>query len=65
MRVHANRDTCISSGQCVATAPDVFDQDEDDGVVILKTDAPPPELGDDVREAAKLCPALAITFTEQ
>ena len=46
MRVHANRDTCISSGQCVATAPDVFDQDEDDGVVILKTDAPTPELGD-------------------
>lgn len=65
MRVHANRDACISSGQYVGSAPDVFDQDEDQGVVFLKTDVPPPELAEDVRRAAKLCPALAITLTEE
>ena len=64
MRVHADRDSCISSGQCVMTAPDVFDQDEDDGVVSLKTGTPPPELAQDVRQAAAMCPAMAITLTE-
>jgi ferredoxin len=46
-------------------APDVFDQDEDDGVVSLKTDTPPPELTGDVRRAAAMCPAMAITLTER
>ena len=36
MRVNADRESCIGSGQCVLDAPDVFDQD-DDGVVSLKT----------------------------
>jgi ferredoxin len=65
MRVHADQDSCVSSGQCVMTAPDVFDQREDDGVVFLKTDTPPPELDGDVRRAATMCPALAITLTEE
>jgi ferredoxin len=65
MRVHADRDSCVSSGQCVMNAPDVFDQDEDDGVVFLKTDTPPPELARDVRQAAAMCPAMAITLTEE
>jgi len=64
MRVHADRDSCIGAGQCVLSAPAVFDQDEDDGVVFLKTDDPPAELADDVRRAAALCPALAITLGE-
>lgn len=64
MRVHADRDSCVSSGQCVMTAPDVFDQDEDEGVVIVKTATPPPELAKDVRRAAALCPAMAITLTD-
>jgi len=65
MRVHADRDTCISSGQCVRSVPDVFDQDEEEGVVFLKTDTPPPGLAEDVRRAAALCPARAITLTEE
>jgi ferredoxin len=47
------------------TAPDVFDQDEDDGVVSLKTGTPPPELAGDVRQAVAMCPAMAITFTDE
>ena len=64
MRVHADRDSCISAGQCVMSAPDVFDQDEDEGLVHLKVSTPPPELADDVRRAAAMCPAMAITLTE-
>jgi ferredoxin len=47
------------------TAPGVFDQDEDEGAVLLKIDTPPPALAEDVRRAASLCPAMAITITEE
>jgi ferredoxin len=63
--VQADREACISSGQCVRSAPDVFDQDEYEGVVLMKTDAPPPGSAEDVRLAAALCPARAITLTEE
>jgi hypothetical protein len=42
----------------------VFDQREDDGTVLLLSANPPAELHDDVRRAAALCPALAITVIE-
>ena len=63
MRLNADRDRCIGSGLCVLAAPGAFDQD-DDGVVSLKTATPPPEAAQDVRRAATLCPAFAITITE-
>ena len=63
MRVTVDPDACVSSGQCVLTVPAVFDQD-DDGVVVLLHQAPPAELHEDVRQAAAVCPALAITVEE-
>jgi ferredoxin len=62
-RVIVDQDACISSGQCVLTVPAVFDQN-DDGVVVLLDECPPTELHDAVRQAAALCPALAITVIE-
>ena len=35
------------------------------GLVLLKTDTPPPDLADDVRRAVALCPARALTLSEQ
>jgi ferredoxin len=65
VRVHVDQEACISSGHCVRQAPDVFDQREDDGVVSLRTERPPAALHDDVRRAVSMCPALAITVTEE
>jgi ferredoxin len=65
MRVQADQDKCASSGQCVMTAPDVFEQREYDGVVSLRTDRPSPEQTENVRYAALLCPSRAITVTEE
>jgi ferredoxin len=65
MRVQVNQERCISSGQCVLSAPEVFDQREDDGVVFLRTGTPPADQAQDVRRAASLCPAAAITVTEE
>ena len=60
MRVAVDTSRCISAGQCVAAAPEVFDQRDEDGVVVLVTDAPGPAQEEGVRQAAAICPALAI-----
>jgi len=64
MRVTVDQQKCIASGQCVLTAADVFDQNEEDGAVVLLDAEPPPDSYQDVRQAADLCPSLAITITE-
>jgi ferredoxin len=64
MKVTIEQDKCVASGQCVAAAPDVFDQRDEDGIVVLLNAAPPAERADDVRHAAAVCPALAIHIKE-
>jgi ferredoxin len=64
MRITVDQDKCVSSGQCVLNAGDLFDQRDDDGVVILLNDNPPADRAEDVRKAAAACPALAIDIEE-
>lgn len=61
MKVTIDQDKCVASGQCVMAAEDVFDQRDEDGVVVLLEDSPSPERAEDVEQAATVCPALAIT----
>jgi ferredoxin len=63
MRVKVEQDKCITSGQCVLVAPEVFDQD-DDGLVILLQESPSEDLAEGVREAQALCPARLIHIAE-
>ena len=60
MKVTVDRAACCGAGQCVMIAPEVFDQDEDDGIVILRTADVPPGDEEAARKAAKICPARAI-----
>ncbi|MFC5832663.1 ferredoxin [Nonomuraea insulae] len=60
MKITVDEDKCCGAGQCVLLAPDVFDQSEDDGIVILLDAAPPEALHAIVNEAAAVCPAGAI-----
>ncbi len=64
MRVTVDQDKCVGSGQCVLAASEVFDQRDEDGIVVLLDDNPPAELDADVRQAAAVCPALAIAVSE-
>jgi ferredoxin len=64
MKVVVDQDKCVSSGQCVLNATDVFDQRDDDGVVLLLTDSPTSDQAVNVRNAAAACPALAIDIEE-
>jgi ferredoxin len=64
VKVTVDQHKCVSSGMCVMNSPDVFDQRDDDGVVVLLIDYPRPDLTDATREAAAACPALAIRIEE-
>jgi ferredoxin len=61
MKVFLDQSKCVGSGQCVMTAPDVFDQREDDGISVLLNPTPSPERVVDVEQAAAVCPSRAIT----
>jgi len=64
MKVTVDQDLCVSSGQCVLNAAQVFDQRDSDGVVVLLNDDPPADQADNVRRAAAACPAQAIHLEE-
>ena len=55
--VTVDRSLCIGSGDCVDTAPDVFQLDEEDKAVVVDPDGAP---ADDVMQAASNCPVSAI-----
>src|SRR5690625_2964302 len=64
MKIKITAGRCISSGNCTMQAPDLFDQSDEDGSVILRQSTPPPDLHDAARRAAAACPALAIQIEE-
>ena len=65
MTVHANATVCIGAGHCALRAPAVFDQNEDDGTVVVLDTEPDAEHEEAVREAVALCPSRAISITER
>jgi ferredoxin len=63
VKISADRDVCISAGNCVMAADAVFDQDDDGIVVVLVDDVPAAE-AEHAREAVKLCPSQALRLSE-
>ncbi|MFI6361348.1 ferredoxin [Nocardia sp. NPDC050630] len=64
MKVIVDQDKCLANGQCALYAGDVFDQRDEDGVVVLLNEHPAPDRADDVHQAAAACPARAIHIEE-
>ena len=64
MKVTVDQNICASSGNCVMNASEVFDQRDDDGVVVLLNENPTDEDAEGARRAAAACPALAIHIEE-
>ncbi|MFB7494454.1 ferredoxin [Streptomyces sp. NPDC056161] len=63
MKVAVDGAKCCAAGQCVLVAPQVFDQRDEDGVVVLLEAEPADEMHAAVEEAAQVCPAAAITLS--
>jgi ferredoxin len=55
--ITVDRALCIGSGDCVDTAPDVFQLDEEDKAVVVDPDG---ASADDIIGAAGNCPVSAI-----
>lgn len=64
MKITVDQDKCCGAGTCVLLAPDVFDQRDEDGIVLLLEERPAADLHDIVREAADVCPGAAIAVSE-
>jgi len=64
MRVEVHADWCIGSGVCALVAPAVFDQRDDDGVVVLLNERPGEQHQEAVHDAATRCPAAVIEIHE-
>jgi ferredoxin len=61
MRVLVDRDRCVGAGMCALTAPEVFDQDAEDGRVVLLDATPAAARRAATRDAVLVCPSGAVT----
>lgn len=63
MKITADTSVCIGAGMCALTVPEVFDQSEDEGTVLLLREVPAEEQEEAVRRAVTLCPSGAISVS--
>jgi ferredoxin len=63
VRITVDRSRCVTSGQCMSLAPELFDQDEEGFSVALRDPATAAEMAAAL-SAARICPARAIAVTE-
>jgi ferredoxin len=63
VKIEANRDVCIGAGNCVLAAEDVFDQD-DDAIVVVLREHPSADQEAEVRNAVAQCPSGALGLVE-
>jgi ferredoxin len=64
MRVRVDLDKCQGYGNCVLAAPDIFDVD-DSNLVVLLADPIPDDRAADVRQAVRECPTGALAVDEE
>jgi ferredoxin len=64
MKISVDTSKCIAAGACVMEAFEVFDQREEDGVVVVLDENPGPEQHTNVRRAVAACPAKALAISE-
>lgn len=64
MLIRIDQEKCCGAGHCVLAAPDVFDQRDEDGIVVVLDAEPPAELHQAVQDAAAVCPAAAIRLEQ-
>ena len=60
IRIHVDEERCVGAGHCVRAAARVFDQRDDDGIVVLLMAEAPDELANELAKAERLCPSQAI-----
>ncbi|AWW40818.1 ferredoxin [Streptomyces sp. AS58] len=64
MKVIVDHDKCCGAGNCVLSAPEVFDQSDQDGTVLLLDPEPAEEHRSAVEDAVTACPGTAISVID-
>ncbi|RCV50017.1 ferredoxin [Marinitenerispora sediminis] len=62
-RLHVDRERCAGAGMCVLTVPEVFDQDDRDGRVVVRSDTAAADPSA-MRDAVTLCPSHALSLRD-
>ncbi|MBM3678435.1 MAG: ferredoxin [Actinobacteria bacterium] len=64
MKLRVDPKQCISYGECVDFAPELFELDDVGTAFALNDGEVPPELEEKARQSVKVCPAGAISIEE-
>ncbi|MGW5262169.1 ferredoxin [Microbispora sp. NPDC004025] len=64
MKIKADTGRCVGAGMCALTLPEVFDQSEEDGTVVVLDAEPQAALLPAVNRAVQLCPSGALYMEE-
>ncbi len=64
MRIVAYTSRCVGAAQCVLTDPEVFDQDDTDGTVVVLVERPAGSQLDSARQAVRFCPSQALSLVD-
>lgn len=65
MRIVVDSTRCTGAGQCLLTAPAIFDRDEDAQVTQVTASPDDCAMGFSVQQAIVRCPSGAITLAEK
>jgi ferredoxin len=60
IRIHVDEDKCVGAGHCVRAAASVFDQRDEDGIVVLLVSEASDAMRAKLEKAEELCPSQAI-----
>ncbi|NRQ31695.1 ferredoxin [Nonomuraea sp. NN258] len=64
MKIKADREVCIGAGMCALTVSSVFDQDDEEGLVVVLEAEPDTGQRAAVRRAIRSCPSGALSVIE-
>ena len=65
IRVTVDLSRCQGYANCVTTAPEIFDLDDDSGQAVVLTPEVAPDQLDAARQAVDMCPAQAISLIDE
>ncbi len=66
MRISIDPELCAGHARCWETAPGLIDDDEDGRGAVRNPGASiPPELEDEARQAARVCPERAVLLFDE
>ncbi|MET8539450.1 ferredoxin [Kitasatospora sp. NPDC004799] len=65
MRIRTEADRCIGAGRCYLAAPELFDQSDHDGTVVVLSERVAQAQLADARAAVEDCPTRTLSLTEE